>query len=242
MSVIAIIPARLASTRLPGKPLLAETGKPLIEHVVEAVQAARRVDEIVVATDDERIAAAVASFGARAVMTSADCASGTDRLAEAAAALALADDDIVINVQGDEPDMPGACIDRLVELIASVEAPMATLATRLPADRANDPNKVKVVCDGDGRAMYFSRSPIPCDRDAAGFDGYLLHVGIYAYRARFLKQFAALPPSPAERTEKLEQLRALENGFAIAVAVVDYAGGGIDTPADYAAFVARQRS
>ena len=240
MSVTAIIPARYAATRLPGKPLLAQTGKPLIQHVVEAVRTASNIDRIVVATDDDRIAAAVADFGGEAVMTREDCPSGTDRLAQAAAAIGLTDDDIVINVQGDEPDMPGACIDRLVELMQTTDAPMATLATPLPAAEAGDPNKVKVVCAADGRAIYFSRAAIPFDRDGDGAAGHLLHLGIYGYRAGFLKTFAALEPTPAERNEKLEQLRALEHGHAIAVAVVEYAGGGIDTPEDYAEFVARQ--
>ena len=240
MSATAIIPARYAATRLPGKPLLAETGKPLIQHVVEAVRAAATIDRIVVATDDDRIAAAVTDFGGESVMTSIDCASGTDRLAQAAAAIGLDDADIVINVQGDEPDMPGACIDRLVELMQTTDAPMATLATPLPFDQASDPNKVKVVRAADGKALYFSRSPIPFDRDGEGSVDHLLHLGIYGYRAGFLKTFASLPSTPAERTEKLEQLRALEHGHAIAVAVVEYAGGGIDTPEDYAAFVARQ--
>ena len=240
MSVIAIIPARYASTRLPGKPLLAETGRPLIQHVIDAVSAATSVDRIVVATDDPRILQTVEAFGGEAILTREDCASGTDRLAEAAVKLGLADDDIVINIQGDEPDMPGACIDRLAALMGETDAPMATLATPLPDTDADDPNKVKVVCDAAGRAMYFSRSKIPHDRDSAGAD-YLLHLGIYGYRAGFLKTFTSLPPSPAEQTEKLEQLRALEYGYAIAVAVVDYAAHGIDTPADYAAFVARRR-
>ena len=241
MSVTAIIPARYAARRLPGKPLLAETGKPLIQHVIEAVRTAGRIDRIVVATDDDRIAGAVGAFGGEAVMTSEDCPSGTDRLAQAAEAIGLADGDIVVNVQGDEPDMPGACIDRLVELMHATDAPMATLATALPPEQADNPNKVKVVCAADGKAMYFSRAAIPFDRDGEGVTGHLLHLGIYGYRAGFLKTFAALSPTPAEQTEKLEQLRALEHGYAIAVAVVDYVGGGIDTPEDYAAFVARQK-
>ncbi|MCJ7543300.1 MAG: 3-deoxy-manno-octulosonate cytidylyltransferase [Phycisphaerae bacterium] len=252
MSAVVIIPARYASTRLPGKPLLAETGKPLIQHVVESIRPSRRVQRIVVATDDQRIADAVVAFGGEAVMTRADHPCGTDRIAEAAAKLHLADSDIVVNVQGDEPDMPAACVDKLIELLEGSEptppkqsrlqrpdAPMATLATHLPSKQADDPNKVKVVLDGRGRAMYFSRSRIPFDRDKSGKVTYLLHLGIYAYRVGFLKNFAGLPPTPAEQAEKLEQLRALEHGHAIAVAVVDYHGVGIDTPADYAAFVAR---
>ena len=243
MSVLAIIPARYASSRLCGKPLLAETGRPLIQHVFEAVQAASRIERIVVATDDQRICDAVEAFGGQAVMTSPSHRSGTDRIAEAVGPekLDLADDDIVINVQGDEPEIPARCVDKLVELIELADAPMATLAARLAAGRADDPNKVKVVLANDGSAMYFSRAKIPHYRDPA--DGreceYLLHLGIYAYRVKLLKLLATLPPTPAEKAEKLEQLRALQYGYKIATAVVDYDGAGIDTPEDYAAFVAR---
>ena len=239
MSVTIIIPARYASTRLPGKPLLDRTGKPLIQHVVEAVRGAARAQGVVVATDDNRIMQAVAAFDGDAVMTSRSCRTGTDRLAEAAETLDLEDDDIVVNVQGDEPDIPPACIDTLVGLLEASDAPMATLATALTADQAGDPNKVKVVLAADGTAMYFSRSPIPFDRDGAGDVSYLLHLGVYACRVAFLKLFAAMPATPAEQAEKLEQLRALENGHRIVAAVVDYDGVGIDTPEDYEAFVAR---
>ena len=239
MSVTIIIPARYASTRLPGKPLLDQTGKPLIQHVVEAVRPAARADDIIVATDDDRIMQAVTAFGGKAVLTSRSCRTGTDRLAEAADTLGLHDDDIVVNVQGDEPDIPPACIDTLVDLLESSGAPMATLAAPLGADLAGDPGKVKVVLGVDGTAMYFSRAQIPFDRDGEGLVRHLLHVGIYAYRVAFLKLFAAMPPTPAEQTEKLEQLRALENGHRIVAAVVDYDGLGIDTPEDYADFVAR---
>ncbi len=239
MSVIVIIPARYASTRLPGKPLLAETGHPLIQHVIDTVRLAGGVDRIVVATDDERIAAAVADCGGEAVMTSDSCRSGTDRLAEAAATLELADDDLVLNIQGDEPEIPPECIAALIDLLQTSDAPMVTLATPLPAELADEPDKVKVVCDAGGKAMYFSRARIPLDRDGDTPVSYLLHLGVYGYRVAFLKRFAALPPTPAEQAEKLEQLRALESGYDIAVAVVDYDGAGIDTPADYAAFVAR---
>ena len=241
MNAIVIIPARYASTRLPGKPLLNKTGKPLIQHVVEAVKPARKVQRVVVATDDERIAAVVRAFGGDVVMTRADHPCGTDRIDEAAAKLKLADDDIVVNVQGDEPDMPAECVDKLVELLAGSSASMATLATQLPYEQADDANKVKVVCDETGRALYFSRSHIPFDRDKTGATKYLLHLGIYAYRVAFLHHFAALPPTPAEKSEKLEQLRALEHGYEILVAVVQYHGCGIDTPADYEAFVKRQK-
>jgi 3-deoxy-manno-octulosonate cytidylyltransferase (CMP-KDO synthetase) len=239
MNATAIIPARYASTRLPGKPLLARTGKPLIQHVVEAVRQARRIGRVIVATDDERIRAAVEAFGGQAVMTRADHRSGSDRLAEAAAILGLGDDEIVVNVQGDEPEIPAAAIDRVVGLVAGSQAPMATLVTPLSAEEACDPNRVKAVLGRDGRALYFSRARIPFDRDGAGGARYLLHLGIYAYRVAFLKRFTALPPTPAEQSEKLEQLRALEHGYAIVAAEVDYDGAGIDTPGDYAVFVAR---
>jgi 3-deoxy-manno-octulosonate cytidylyltransferase (CMP-KDO synthetase) len=237
MKAIAIIPARYASTRLPGKPLLNRTGKYLIQHVVEQVRQARRLAGVYVATDDERIAQAVKSFGGQAIMTRCDHATGADRLAEAAAKLALDDQDIVVNVQGDEPRIPPAYIDRLVGLLADSPAPMATLAAPLPADQVARPDRVKVVLDRQGRALYFSRAPIPFDRDRTGAD-YLLHLGIYAYRKQFLLAFAGMEPTPAERAEKLEQLRVLENGHEILVGVVETPTPGIDTPADYEAFVA----
>lgn len=239
MKATAIIPARYASTRLPAKPLLTQTGKPLIQHVVEAVRKAKSIGRVVVATDDERIRAAVEGFRGQAVMTRADHRSGSDRLAEAAELLGLGDDDIVVNVQGDEPEIPAAAIDRVVELVAGSTAPMATLVTHLSAEEACDPNRVKAVLGRDGRAMYFSRARIPFDRDNAGGVRYLLHLGIYAYRVAFLKRFTKLQPTPAELCEKLEQLRALEHGYTIVAAEVDYNGAGIDTPADYAAFVKR---
>ena len=239
MNAIAIIPARYASTRLPGKPLLDRTGMPLIQHVVQAVGSASSIQKIVVATDDARIAQAVEAFGGNCVMTRADHPSGTDRIAESVEILSLEAGDIVVNVQGDEPEMPGACVDQLVELLDGGSCPMATLATPLSGDEADDPNKVKVVTRADGRALYFSRARIPFDRDSGRQARYLLHLGIYAYRVAFLKQYASLPPTPAEQAEKLEQLRALESGFDIAVGVTDYHGRGIDTPDDYEAFVSR---
>lgn len=239
MGAIAIIPARYGSTRLPGKPLLCATGKSLIRHVVEAVQAADSVDRVIVATDDDRIVAAVEGFGGEALMTAAEHATGTDRIAEAVEKLGLHDAQIVVNVQGDEPEIPAACIDRLVELIERSGAPMATLATPMDAAEADDPNRVKVVLDADGRTMYFSRAKIPHDRDGSGNVQYLLHLGVYAYRAGYIKAFAALPPTPAEQAEKLEQLRALEHGDNIAAAVVQYDGRGIDTAEDYQQFVKR---
>jgi len=239
MNAIAIIPARYGSTRLPGKPLLDRTGMPLIRHVVQTVASASSIRKIVVATDDSRIASTVEAFGGNCVMTRADHTSGTDRIAEAADILNLEAGDIVVNVQGDEPEMPAACVDRLVKLLDGGACPMATLATPLSEDEVDDPNKVKVALRADGRALYFSRSRIPFDRDSNRKVRYLLHLGIYAYRAAFLKRYAGLSPTPAEQAEKLEQLRALESGFDIAVGVSDYHGRGIDTPDDYEAFVKR---
>jgi 3-deoxy-manno-octulosonate cytidylyltransferase (CMP-KDO synthetase) len=241
MKVTGIIPARYASTRLPGKPLLDRTGKTLIQHVVESARRARRLQDVIVATDDRRILQAVEAFGVRAVMTSPDHRCGTDRLAEAAGILDLADDDVVVNVQGDEPDMPPEAIDRLVDLITASDAPMATLCTPLATAEAANPNRVKVVLAMDGTALYFSRAPIPFDRDGTGRCGHLLHLGIYAYRAGFLRHLTRLAPTPAEEAEKLEQLRAMEHGYKIVAAQVDYAGASIDTPEDYEAFVARVR-
>jgi len=242
LSAVAVIPARYASTRFPGKPLANRTGKYLIQHVYERVRQARSVDRVIVATDDERIAAAVRSFGGEAAMTRADHPSGTDRIAEVAASL---DACLVLNVQGDEPEIEPSSIDMLLDLMNShPEASMGTLACPFPADAdPADPNAVKVVVDHDGFALYFSRSLIPYPRDAAGKAGapgnWLLHLGIYAYRRDFLLSYAKLRPSRLEQIEKLEQLRALENGHRIAVGLVSRAGIGIDTPQDYEAFVRR---
>ena len=239
MGALVIIPARYGSTRLPGKALLGETGKPLIQHVVESVRTARLIGRVVVATDDARIVQAVGAFGGEAVLTSARCRTGTDRIAEAADSLQLPDDEIIVNVQGDEPEMPGRCVDKAVELLRSSGASIATLATPISAEEASLVQFTKVVFGAGGMAMYFSRARIPFDRDAAGEAKYYLHHGIYAYRAGFVRVYAKLPSTPAEEAEKLEQLRALEHGYPIAVAVVDYRGARIDTPEEYAAFVQR---
>jgi 3-deoxy-manno-octulosonate cytidylyltransferase (CMP-KDO synthetase) len=263
MNVAAVIPARYASTRFPGKPLANETGKYLIQHVYEQVSRARSIAQVIVATDDERIRRAVQSFGGRAVMTRADHPSGTDRVAEVAAGL---DAEIIVNVQGDEPEIEPGNIDKLVRLLADdAEVVIGTLACSFPAGAdPRDPNAVKVVLDGRGRALYFSRALVPYPRDSGGAatvaqppsavcgtgvspvssgvgGPWLLHLGIYAYRRDFLLRLAKLPPTPLEQVEKLEQLRALENGYAIAIAVVERSAVGIDTPADYAAFVERMR-
>ncbi|MDE2508713.1 MAG: 3-deoxy-manno-octulosonate cytidylyltransferase [Planctomycetota bacterium] len=246
MAIVAVLPARFASTRLPGKPLLADTGRPLIQHVVEAARRSTRIDRVIVATDDARIEAAVLAFGGECRMTRADHPSGTDRVAEVVAGLPEAD--IVINLQGDEPEISAEALDRVADLLAhDLEAPMATLATpiRDPAVY-RDPSCVKVVISSRGRALYFSRSPIPCYRDGipdadAGPIAHL-HLGLYAYRREYLLKLATMPPSRLEQAEKLEQLRVLEAGDPIAIGVVDEPSIGIDTPEDYARFVARHRA
>jgi 3-deoxy-manno-octulosonate cytidylyltransferase (CMP-KDO synthetase) len=247
MEIVAVIPARFGSTRLPGKPLLAETGRPLIQHVVEAARRARTLERVIVATDDARIAEAVARFGGECVMTRADHPTGTDRVAEVAAG--LPDARIVVNLQGDEPEIPGTALDLVVSLLRDDPgAPMATVATPVRVESVyRDPSCVKVVRSRKGRALYFSRSPIPHYRDRPhgphpAEPAALLHLGLYAYRRDFLLGLAALPPSPLESAEKLEQLRVLEAGHPIAVGVIDEPGVGIDTPEDYRRFVERWRA
>jgi 3-deoxy-manno-octulosonate cytidylyltransferase (CMP-KDO synthetase) len=245
MNVAVVIPARFASSRLPGKPLLRETGKYLVQHVHDQARLARSVNTVVVATDDPRIADAVRSFGGRVVMTRADHPSGTDRVAEAARAL---DADVVVNLQGDEPLIDPASLDLLPELLASdPSAEMATLAVPIHSEEQwRNPNCVKVVRDARGRALYFSRSPIPFFRDdVPDFrrrpPQVLQHLGLYAYRRDFLFKLAALPPSPLELAEKLEQLRVLDAGYHLQVGVVEHAGLGVDTPEDYERFVRAYR-
>jgi 3-deoxy-manno-octulosonate cytidylyltransferase (CMP-KDO synthetase) len=228
-SAIAIIPARYQSTRLPGKPVIEIRGKTLIEHVYRRVEKAGLVERILVATDDERIARAVERFGGNVVMTRTDHQSGTDRLAEAAADLPA--DALVVNIQGDEPLLEPEIIDRAIAVARFGDAEMVTLRTRLD-DRAaiEDPNRVKVVVNREGFALYFSRSPIP----SAGTT--FLHLGLYVYRAGFLRRFTQLERTPLEIAERLEQLRALEHGFRIRVVEVDSTSWGIDTPADLKKF------
>jgi 3-deoxy-manno-octulosonate cytidylyltransferase (CMP-KDO synthetase) len=229
---------------LPGKPLLSETGKPLIQHVVEAARNASRLERVIVATDDSRIAEAVLRFGGEAALTRSDHPSGTDRVAEVAASLPSAE--IIVNLQGDEPEISAAALDRVVELLeADPHVPMATLATPIRSENVyHDPSCVKVVIASNARALYFSRSPIPHHRDARngtppGSPLAYLHLGLYAYRRSFLLALSALPPSPLETAEKLEQLRVLEAGHAIAVGIVEEPSVGIDTPEDYRRFVER---
>jgi 3-deoxy-manno-octulosonate cytidylyltransferase (CMP-KDO synthetase) len=233
----------MASTRLPGKPLAPIGGVPMIVHVARRALAAG-ASEVVVATDDARIADALDTSGVRVAMTRADHASGSDRLAECAQIFGWPDDMIVVNLQGDEPLAPASGIRAVAAALAGDDAPMATLATPIrTVDELFDPNCVKVVCSASGRALYFSRAPLPWPRDAFA-DGrdalpndvpFLRHIGIYAYRAGFLRRFAALARSPLERIESLEQLRALEHGFAIAVREApEPFPPGVDTAEDLA--------
>ncbi len=243
MKTAIVIPARFASSRLPAKPLLRETGKYLIQHVYERA-CESKADAVIVATDDARIFDAVNSFGGSVVMTRADHPSGTDRVAEVAERL---DSDIIVNVQGDEPMIEPGTLDMLAGLLEKDrEAPMATLAVPIRAlEQLRDPNCVKVVCDKQGRALYFSRSPIPYIRDGVpdfATGRFLQHLGLYAYRRQFLLELAKLPPEPLEQIEKLEQLRVLALGRRIQVGVVEHAHRGVDTPADYARFVEAYRN
>lgn len=243
---VAIIPARLGSTRLPGKVLRSETGWPLIRHVYESARRAASLAEVVVATDDDRVMAVCRGFGARAVATRPEHPNGTSRLCEAAVALGLEDDDIVVNVQGDEPEVEPEAIDAAVGALRGTGTGTAwnigTVAVPFgPGEDPRDPNCVKVVRGVNGRALYFSRSPIPFDRDGRGGEDAQMfrHVGLYAYSKAFLLKYAALAPTPLERAEQLEQLRALEHGFRIGVAVRPSARQGIDTAEQYRAFVDR---
>jgi 3-deoxy-manno-octulosonate cytidylyltransferase (CMP-KDO synthetase) len=236
MIAIGIIPARYAATRLPGKPLLPIAGKPMIQHVYERARMARTLSAVMIATDDERIAAAVRAFGGEAVLTSAAHRSGTDRLAEAARDLAA---DVIVNIQGDEPLIAPETIDSLVVPFEErPELAMATLATPIlrPEDAAAD-SVVKVVVDREGYALYFSRLPIPFYREArprsAGDEpGHWKHIGLYAYRRETLARFAGLAPTPLERAEALEQLRALEHGMRILVVPTTHDAISVDTPED----------
>ncbi len=230
MMIVGIVPARFASVRFPGKPLAPLAGKPMLLHVLEAARAARKLSRVAVATDDERIAEVVRGARGEVVLTSPEAASGTDRLAEAARSISA---DIYVNIQGDEPMMSPENIDRAVEaLLDSPEKRIATLAIPMPQGEAGDPNTVKVAVARDGRALYFSRAPIPFPR--SGAPAYLKHLGLYAYRAAALAEVAALPPSPLEKTESLEQLRWLEAGYDIWVAPALTDSIGVDTPADLA--------
>lgn len=245
MSFTVVIPARYGSTRLPGKPLADINGKPMIQHVYERAQASGAA-EVIVATDDTRILTAVEQFGGRAMLTRAEHQSGTERLAEVLEYLALADNEVVVNVQGDEPFIPPEIILQVAENLASQrQAPMATLAVPITslAEMFN-PNAVKVVADANGYALYFSRAPIPYQRGAFEEPGadfqlapgsFMRHIGIYAYRAEFVHRYAEWTASPLEQLESLEQLRVLWHGERIHVAqAIIPPPAGIDTPEDLA--------
>lgn len=231
MNVVGVIPARYRSARLEGKPLALIGGRPMIQHVYERAAESALLSDLRVATDDERIFQAVEAFGGRAVMTSPDCPSGTDRVAEAAAPLAA---DVVVNIQGDEPFLSARVLDQLVEPFREAPALEMTTVARVIEDEAayEDPNIVKVVRNACGDALYFSRSRIPHPRRPAEASA-LEHIGLYAFRKEFLLEYARMTPTPLERAEALEQLRALENGRAIRVVVTrDHLGLSVDTPKD----------
>ena len=229
MKAVAVIPARYGSSRFPGKPLVLLRGKPIIQHVYEQVKQSNLFEMVVIATDDVRIVDAVAKFKASVIMTSPDHQSGTDRCAEACDNLPI-DFDIVVNIQGDEPFISAEPLTNLLATFNNPDTQISSLMHPIEQDIDN-PNSVKVVCDLLGNALYFSRSAIPYNRD--GIDvTYFKHVGVYAFRKEALKKFVNLPPSKLEKTEKLEQLRLLENGFKIRMVKTQYRGIGIDTPED----------
>lgn len=230
MNVLCVIPARYASSRLPGKPLADIAGKPMIQWVYEQASKAKRPQETIVATDSEMVFAAVEGFGGRAVMTRADHQSGTDRLAEVAQKYPKVD--LIVNVQGDEPLIPPEIIDLLVGAFdEDKDIAMATLKCVMPESEYGNPAAVKVVTDTNNNALYFSRAQIPYLRNQTGVKIYK-HIGIYAYKREFLLNFANMQPSILEQTESLEQLRALENGYKIKVLPVEYSVVGVDTPED----------
>lgn len=245
---LIVIPARRHSTRLPEKMLLSETGKSLIQHTVEAAGKSSRAQHVIVATDDRQILETVEAFGGSAQMTSVDHVSGTDRVAEVAES--QSDFDVVVNLQGDEPEIPGAAIDLAISILeANPDAMVATLATPIRTRQLlNDSACVKVVLDKNGRAMYFSRSPIPHARTwnddllTGENTNFLQHVGLYAYRRDFLLKFPELPSCSVEKLESLEQLRVLSAGYPIYVGLIDDPIVGIDTREDYELFVRKCNS
>ena len=237
---IAIIPARLASERFPRKALAAETGLPMVVHVAQAASRARTVERVVIACDSVEIADAAMTNGVEAVLTDPTHPNGTSRVAEAARKLGVPEELIVVNVQGDEPEIDPGTIDAAVKALAEKGTPVATVAAPMAiGEDASNPNIVKVVCDERGIAMYFSRSPIPYPR--AGEVVRYKHIGLYAYRRSFLDVCTTIEPTRLEQAESLEQLRFLGHGYAIAVARVESSHPGIDTPEQYAAFVKRWR-
>lgn len=231
MFVAVIIPARLAATRLPDKPLAEIAGKPMVQHVYERALGAASVTHVLVATPDDAIFSAVKGFGGNVVTTSAAHRSGTDRISEAARTLP-AEFDIIVNAQGDEPLLDPATVDAAVYALCDSDAVMASVCCPLPDGRETDPNVVKVVLDIHGYALYFSRSPLPYRRDPNVPYAPRQHVGLYAYRRDFLEQFPTLPPTPLEKLESLEQLRVLENGKRIRMIETPNVPESVDTPED----------
>ncbi|HEY9127995.1 MAG TPA: 3-deoxy-manno-octulosonate cytidylyltransferase [Acidobacteriaceae bacterium] len=227
--VLGVIPARLASTRLPRKVLRLIAGRPMIEWVWRAATESGVIDRVVVATDSDEVAQACRKSGIEAVLTSPACASGSDRVHEVSRAIAAK---VYVNIQGDEPLLTPGHFAPMLALFADPQVEVATVAVPCPPDDIANPNAVKVVTAADGRALYFSRSTIPFDRDGAGFAGYQKHLGLYAYRRAALERFAGLTPSPLEQVEKLEQLRMLESGMSIHVARVAGDTIGVDTEED----------
>ncbi|MEM9064721.1 MAG: 3-deoxy-manno-octulosonate cytidylyltransferase [Planctomycetota bacterium] len=239
MGVTVLIPARLGSSRFPGKVLAAETGRPLIQHVYESAAQAPGVDRVVVATEDTEVIEACRAFGGESVLTGRH-ENGTSRLAEAASLLGLSTDHVVVNVQGDEPELEPAIIGAAASMVGPFDC--GTVATPITRDsEAQNPNVVKALIAPGGRALCFSRATVPHDRDRAGVPRFR-HVGIYAYTAGFLAEYAAMVPTPLEQAERLEQLRILEHGRTIGIAVRASSHAGIDTPEQYAAFVKRWRA
>ena len=237
MTAVGVIPARFGAARFPGKPLASIAGVPMIQRVYDGVQCAKSLARGIGATDDERIAEVCAGFGAEVALTRTDHATGTDRLGEVAEGI---DAEIFVNIQGDEPLIEGFVVDAAVEALREdPEVPMATVVHALEQDAEGDPNRVKVVIDRRGRALYFSRSAIPYDRSDCARARWQ-HVGLYAFRRPFLLEFVSLPRTPAEQAEQLEQLRALEHGFPIRCAVVEgWRGVAVNVPDDVARVEAR---
>jgi 3-deoxy-manno-octulosonate cytidylyltransferase (CMP-KDO synthetase) len=232
MKTVVIIPARLAATRLPDKPLAEIAGKPMIQHVWERANEAHGIDGVFVATPDTRIAEIVTAFGGETILTRADHQTGTDRLAEAVGKLPESVE-VIVNVQGDEPRIDPATIEAVAApLLTDVSLPMASACCPLPIERLSDPNAVKVVLAMNGDALYFSRAPIPYVRDSGAGVAPRLHVGLYAYRREFLLAFPTLPRTPLEQAESLEQLRALESGYRIRMIAIERAPSAVDTPED----------
>jgi len=233
-NIVAIIPARYGSSRLPGKVLLEIAGKPLIQHVYERAKEIEIFKDVFVATDHEKVIDVIKGIGGDAILTSKSHPSGTDRLAEAARILSLSKDTIVFNIQGDQPLVSKDVINEIIRLIINDhEIHMATAACKLDSKDIENPNRVKVVVDFRNRALYFSRSPIPYDRDKKGAVNCLRHLGLYVYRNDFLQKFVTLSQGRLEQIEKLEQLRALEHGYKIGVAIVKDAPLDVDTREDF---------